>query len=270
MEKIKLAIIGCGNIGSAVLRFAVKELSGRVSAIYLWDTDAARMDVLVKELKNPQAAKDMGSAVSDADLIVECVSPRVASELLNLSVKKKKDLIVLSAGGLLGKEKLLEEADVKGVKIIVPSGALAGIDALKAAKMAGISRVTLTTRKPPASMRGVKYLMEKGVNVDEIRTETVVFDGPAKDAIKYFPANINVSIILSLAGIGPEKTKVRIVVSPEFTTNSHEVVVEGASGTIKTLTDNVPSPINPKTSYLAVLSATAALKGYFQTVRIGN
>lgn len=129
---------------------------------------------------------------------------------------------------------------------------------------------TITTRKAPRSIKGAPYLLENNIDVEKITRETLVFEGNALDAVKGFPKNINVSALLSISGIGPEKTKVRIIVSPKYTKNIHEIEVNGKAGTIRTRTENVPSPDNPKTSYLAVLAAIASLRGYFDSVRIGT
>ncbi|MFQ5952709.1 MAG: aspartate dehydrogenase domain-containing protein, partial [Candidatus Omnitrophota bacterium] len=137
-------------------------------------------------------------------------------------------------------------------------------------RQAGIESVTITTRKPPKSIKGAPYLSENNIDVEGIKEETVIFEGNALDAIKGFPKNINVSALLSIAGIGPEKTRVKIVVSPEYTRNTHEIEVKSKAGTIKTRTENVPSPDNPKTSYLAALAAIASLRGYFDSIKIGT
>jgi len=269
-EKINIGIIGCGNIGSALARACSREFPEYISGINLWDTDKDKPDALAKELEIAETSESEEALITSSDLIVEAVSPEVAGRLAERAVRDKKDILIVSIGGLLGREDLLERADIEGIRLMLPSGAIAGIDAIKAAKQAGIDSVTLTTRKPPASLKGAEYLIRNGIDIDEIDRETVIFEGSACEAIKVFPKNINVSVLLSIAGIGPENTKVKIITSPDFTGNSHEVVVKGRSGTITARTDNVPSPENPKTSYLAILSVVAAVKDYFKTVRIGS
>lgn len=198
------------------------------------------------------------------------MAPFIVKELLRKAVRKRKDILIMSVGGVLGNEKLLDAAAKKGIRVIMPSGAISGIDALKAAKKTGIESVTITTRKPPKSLSNIKYLTDKGVDVSAVSGETVLFEGNVTDAVKAFPKNINVSALLALAGIGPEKTKVKIVTSPEYTRNVHEIEIRGSAGTVLTRTENVPSEKNPGTSYLAVLSAKSALDQYFSTVQIGS
>ncbi|MBF0252367.1 MAG: DUF108 domain-containing protein [Candidatus Omnitrophica bacterium] len=268
--KKTLGIIGCGNIGTIIVRSYEKQLSDVVSKINLFDIDNIKMTALSKEAACSVAAQDMEELIMHSDIVVEAVSPRLVPEVLELCIKHSKDILVMSVGGILECEELIELARHKHINVILPSGAIAGIDAVKTAKISGIENVTITTRKPPKSLKGVAYLEQKGIDIDLIKKETVIFEGTAREAIKIFPQNINVSVILSLAGIGPDKTKVRIITSPEFTGNSHEIQVKAASGTITTIADNVQSPDNPKTSYLAGLSAVAALKQYCDPIKIGT
>ena len=270
MTRKKLGIIGCGNIGSALVRTAAGEMAGRISEIILRDIDPQKTALLEKELSVARAASDAEEVMETADLIIEAVSPSLARELVKKAVRKKKDILVMSVGGMLDNMELLQEARRKAVRILLPSGAVSGIDALKAARIGGIDSVTLTTRKPPASVKDAPYLAEKGIDIMSVAKKTVIFEGNAASAVKAFPRNINVSALLSIAGIGAQRTGVRIIVSPEYKTNIHEIEIKGISGTIITRTENIPSPENPKTSYLAVLSAIAALREYFDTVRVGT
>lgn len=270
MDKKILGIIGCGNIGAALAEAASRDMPEYISDILLWDIDGAKLDRLEKKLAMAERASDIEELVRKAHLVVEAVSPDLAKTVLEKAVESGKDVLLMSIGGVLGEERLLDAARKKGIKVILPSGAISGIDALKAAKIGGLESVTITTRKPPESLKGTPYLENRGIDVGLIKNETVLFEGNAEDAIKAFPKNINVSAILSLAGIGPRKTMVRIISSPRYTKNTHEIEIRGRSGTIFTRTENVPSPENPKTSYLAVLSAIASLREYFDTVKIGT
>jgi len=270
MGKKNIAIIGCGAIGTALVKHASDKMKESVAEILVFDTDAERVNSVKEKVSNVKAAASVEEAVDRADLVVEAASAAVVPEVLELAIEKKRDVMFMSIGGILGSESMLEAAREKGVKVLLPSGAIAGVDALKSARIAGIESVTITTRKPPRSVAGAPYLSENGIDVDAIKEETVIFEGNAREAMKGFPKNINVSALLSIAGIGADDTRVRIIVSPEYDRNSHEVEIRSSAGTIRTRTDNVPSPDNPKTSYLAALAAMAALEGYFDTVRIGT
>ncbi len=270
MAKKTIGIIGCGAIGTALAEYAANELRSRVDKILLWDRDIGISSILEEKSENILVAESMDDLAEKADLVIEAASPAAVPEVFKAALARRKDIMIMSIGGVLGNEKLLDSAREKGARVMLPSGAISGVDALKASAVAGLESVTITTRKPPRSVKGAPYLSEKGTDVDAIKEETVIFEGNALEAIKGFPKNVNVSALLSLAGIGPERTKVRIVVSPEYTRNTHEIEIVSGAGKVFTRTENLPSPSNPKTSYLAALSAITSLRDYFDTVRIGT
>ncbi len=270
MQAKTIGIIGCGVIGSQLAEYAEKNLQSCIDKIILWDCDQQKVETLAGKIANTMLAGGLDEVVEKSDLIIEAASPVVVPDLLKTAIEKGKDVMVMSIGGFLGNESLLDAAREKGIRVMLPSGAIAGIDALKAARIAGIESVVITTRKPPRSVQGAPYLSDKGIDVEAITGEEVIFEGNALEAVKGFPKNINVSALLSIAGIGAERTGVRIVVSPEYTRNTHEIVVNSKAGILSMRTENVPSPDNPKTSYLAVLAAIASLREYFDTVRVGT
>ncbi|MDP8299754.1 MAG: aspartate dehydrogenase [Candidatus Tantalella remota] len=265
-----VGIIGCGAIGSALAAHVSEKMSDKIEKMILCDVDGEKVKDLAAKTANAEACSDIGETIEKSDLVIEAVSPVVAPEVLKSAISKNTSVMLMSIGGLLDNEDLLDEARSAGVKVLLPSGAISGIDAIKAARVSGIESVTITTRKAPKSLTGAPYLADKGIDVDSIDDETVIFEGSAREAIKGFPKNVNVAVLLSLAGIGVDKTKVRIVVSPDYTSNTHEIEVISAAGTVATRTQNVPSPTNPKTSYMAALAAITALEGYFDSVSIGT
>jgi aspartate dehydrogenase len=161
--------------------------------------------------------------------------------------------------GALADGQLLASLQSSRGRIYIPTGAIAGIDAIRAVKHL-LDSVTLTTTKAPKALAGAPFFETSDIKLDAIGEKTVIYEGPAADAVKKFPANVNVAAVLSLAGIGFEKTRVRIVADPAFTTNQHEIAATGSFGTFHFTVNNVPSPGNPKTSYLAVLSAIECLR----------
>ena len=214
---------------------------------------------------------NLDSLVKISDLVVESASPKVSGEIVEKCLDKRKDVIVMSIGGLVLKYKeLFKKAKKIGVNIYLPSGAICGLDGMKALSLSKIRSVVLVTRKPIKSLKGAEFFEKSNISLDEIKTEKTVFIGDARQAIKNFSKNINVAVLLSIAGLGAKKTKVKIVTSPRFKTNSHEVIIESEAGRIRTLCENVPFKENPKTSYLAALSAMATLKNIFSSVKIGN
>jgi aspartate dehydrogenase len=270
MAKLKVGLIGCGAIGMELAKACQDRLRNKANLYAVCDVDEKKADVLAKSLKGKVLVLKLDEIVRRTDLIVEAASASVSADVLSRCIKSKKDCMIMSVGGLVGKEELLEVARKGGINVYIPSGAICGIDALKAACMGRVDSVRLTTRKPPKGLQGAPYLKEKNINIFDIKKETVIFEGSAEDAVKGFPQNVNVSATLSLAGIGAKKTIVRIVTSPAYTTNTHEVEISGNFGKITTRTDNVPSKTNPKTSELAILSAIATLKGITRSVRVGT
>jgi len=246
---MKIGIIGCGVIGQELIK-TVDNLDG-MDLVGIFDLDKERAGERFLELDE---------LVDSSDLVIEAASPDAVPEVLGKAIDKGKDVMIMSVGGLL--------KDPADINVYLPSGAICGLDGVKSASVGKIESVTLTTTKPPKGLEGAPYIVENNVDLN-VSEKTVIFEGSAADAVKGFPKNINVSAVLSTAGIGPERTKVKIVVDPAADKNMHEIEVIGEFGRLTTKTENVPSPQNPKTSYLAVLSAVATLKQISSNIRIG-
>jgi aspartate dehydrogenase len=210
--------------------------------------------------------------VDACDIVIESACAEVSFAFAQKALKKKKDIMVMSVGGILDKSgRLFDLARKNKARIILPSGAVCGLDALKSAMIGDIKRLSLTTRKPPAGLKGAPFIQSHNIDLDAITGETVIFDGPASLAVRAFPKNINISALLSIAGLGAEKTFVKIITSPEYTVNSHEVLIEGDFGKITCVCENTPCANNPKTSFFACLSAFSALKQTLDNyVKIGS
>jgi len=266
----KIGIIGCGNIGTEIARAVDKgDINVEISGCY--DILEKKYDAMIKKLKNIKPPfLPMEEVVKKSNLVIECAAKDAVRNIFEEAIKYYKDIVFLSAGGVLDCMDLVEDAKKKMINMYIPSGAVVGIDGLDAAKYIGIKQVTLITRKPPDAFKGNKYLQAKKIDINNISVETVVFDGTAKEAVNDFPANINVAATLSIAGIGPEKTKVKIIIDPFVKTNIHEIIVEGDFGRFKTITENLPSPENPKTSYLTSLSVIVLIKKLVEPLHIGT
>lgn len=267
---LKISIVGCGAIGSALAEAIENKFKGKAELIALCDIDKEKAKSLAAKLKAEPQILAIDELISTSDLIIEAASREIVPELVKKCLLNNKSIMVISIGGLIDQEGLFELAEKSNGRIYLPSGALCGLDAVKAAHEATIDKVELITRKPPQGLKGAPYFKDKNIDLDHIDKETVVFSGSAKEAIKGFPKNINISALLSLAGIGPEKTIVKIITSPEYKRNSHQIIVEGEFGRLEAKTDNIPSPQNPKTSYLAVLSCISRLREILSHVKIGN
>jgi aspartate dehydrogenase len=269
---LKVGIVGCGAIGSSIAMAVVKDFSKQAELSALYDVDPLKSEKLAKKIKKMQLrVGSLEGLIRKSDLVVEAASAKSSFDIAKVTLILKKDVMIMSVGGIVKGFSTLHKLAVKNnCKVYIPSGAISGIDALKAAKMGRIKKVTLTTTKSPDSFNGVKYVEEKGINLKNINKEVVLFSGRAADAVKYFPQNINVAAVLSLAGIGADKTLVRVVASPKVKRNVHEIRIKSFAADISTRTENVLHPNNPKTSYLAVLSAIATLKGIMEPIKIGT
>jgi aspartate dehydrogenase len=268
MRKLKVGIIGCGTIGSEIAMACCGTLKEKFSLIAICDVDHEKAAGLRNRLSKGVLILNLDALIGKADLVVEAASAKISAEILEKCIKRGKDVLIMSVGGLIGREAFLKSA-LKS-RVYIPSGAICGIDGLKSASSGRIDSVTLTTRKPPKALEGAPYIKEKGIDLVGMTAETVIFEGSAEDAIKGFPQNVNVSAVLSLAGIGAAKTRVRIVVTPGSSKNVHEIEITGDFGRISTRTENVPSKTNPKTSALAMLSAISTLGAIAEGVRIGT
>lgn len=271
MAKLKIGIVGCGAIGSSLAKFITRDFSRKAKLAALYDLDPQKALKLSKLTGGPPVAGNLARLIRRSDLVIEAASKDHSFAIASQALKAGRDCMIMSAGGVIDKIKdLAGLADRHSAKVFIPSGAISGIDALKAARIAGLKQVTLTSSKNPASFAGVKYLEKKGIALQSIKKDKLLFSGSARQAVKFFPQNINVAAILSLTGMGAEKTKVRIVASPDLKNNLHEIEIVSCAGRIRTRTENVLHPDNPKTSFLAVLSAIAVLKQLVEPVRIGT
>ncbi len=270
-RKIKIGIVGCGTIGTQLAQAIEERFSEQAELFALCDIDKARAEKVKASSSSGPAVLSIDELIKVCDLIIEAASAAVSYEVAEKALEHSKDVMIMSIGGILDRyEQLFSLAQTKGCRIYLPSGALCGLDAVRAASMAKINTATLITRKPLQGLAGAAYLAQKKINLAGIKKETVIFKGTALEAIKGFPKNINVCAVLSLAGIGAQETRVEIITSPDYKANIHEIRVEGDFGKLVARTENVPTPANPKTSFLASLSAIAALKNILEPVKIGT
>ena len=268
---MKVGLIGCGTIGSLLATTIDKEIP-RLRLIAVHDQDKGKARKLAESLyTKPALALDVEEVVELSDLVIEAASPEIVGDLLKLVLKKKKDLMIMSVGGVLEHLELLEKVEKFGQsRVFFPSGAIAGLDGLNAARQGDIQSVTLVTSKPPQAFAGAPYVIQNRIDLNSITNPAVIFEGSSREAVRGFPRNINVSAILSLAGIGMDKTKVKIIADPSLVRNTHRIMIQGDFGDIEIKVENVPSPANPKTSMLAALSAIAMLKKIVNSVKIGT
>jgi aspartate dehydrogenase len=204
-----------------------------------------------------------------ADIVIECAPSKLLRSIVAPFVSSGKTAIVLSAGALLDHEDLIELAEQHGGQIVVPTGALIGLDAVTAAAMGKIHSVRMVTRKPINGLAGAPYIVENNIDIAGIIEPLKIFDGTARQAAKGFPANLNVAVALSLAGIGPDQTRLEIWADPTVTRNVHRIEVESDSARFSMAIENIPSE-NPRTGRITAQSVIAYLRKQRASLRVGT
>lgn len=271
MRSLKLGIVGCGAIGSRIAVSVRKELKNRFLVSALYDIQTGKASDLSSRLGTKSLVKNsFDQLVKESDLVVECVNTPATVDIVRKSIRAGKNIMVMSIGRLSAHPSVFALARKKGISLLLPSGSIAGLDAVKAATLAGKVSAILTTRKPPAGFQGNTYLLSRKISLEGIAKEKILFEGSALEAVRRFPQNINVAAVLRLA-LGPASSlRVRIIADPLVKSNIHEIVLNGPAGRVVTRTENNVCPDNPKTSYLAVLSGIQTLKQYFDCIKIGT
>ena len=255
--------MGCGAIGGELAGAICAGRAGAASVTALFDVAAGATERLSRQLPSPvtcHSSFDSFLTHPGLQLVVES-APQDAVRADAASVLAAgKDMIVMSAGTLVDEDLFLGLARLcegTGSRLMIPSGALGGIDAIRASRP-HLRAVTLTTTKPPRALQGSPGFRDW--EAGNLAQAAVVFEGPALEAVRLFPANVNVAATLSLAGLGPEQTVVRIVADPAAEGNTHEIEAVGAFGVMRFTLENQPHPDNARTSYLAVLAALETLR----------
>jgi len=271
-----VGLIGCGAIGT-VLACAIDDgQAGNARLVMIYDLTAKKCKILCEKLVcKPKIAKSFEELVTceDVGLIIEAASQEAVRTYASRALRAGKDLMIMSVGALVDSELVREVrryAIEGGKRVYIPSGAIAGLDGVKAAVIGKVDSVTLRTRKPPEGLKDAPYVKEKKMRLQKLENPTLIYEGPASKACKLFPANVNVAASLALAGIGVERTKVQIIADPFIRRNIHEIKVKGEFGELKINIRNIPMTDNPKTSQLAALSAIATLKKISEPLTVGT
>jgi aspartate dehydrogenase len=266
---LKVAIAGLGAIGAALAR---RLGAGAVADVVLVAVAARDREKARATLGPPLEhveVRDLADLAAVADIVVECAPARILGEVVRPVLEAGKKVMVLSVGALLSHPELIDLARRSGGQIIVPSGALLGLDAVSAAAEGIIHSVRMVTRKPVNGLVGAPYLIEHGIEIEGITEPLRVFEGSAREAAKGFPANLNVAVALSLAGIGPDRTRLEIWADPHLKRNTHRIVVDSDSASFEMTIENIPSE-NPKTGRITALSVIAALRKLTSPLRVGT
>jgi aspartate dehydrogenase len=271
---MRAGIIGAGTIGRLVLEHAARgEMEGIEVVCLLARPSSVRGKALAQEYGIALATGFEGMLERGVEVVVEAASHEAVREYGVPLLERGATLIVLSGGALCDDALRLrvEQAARRGGGLLyVPSGGIGGLDALKAACAAGVDEVTIAVTKPPAAWKGIPHVVGLGVDLDRLEGPLVLFDGPARAGVPLFPANVNIAAVLSMAGIGFDRTRLKVVADPGLKLNTHYIEIRGRTGNISIKLENVPDPANPKTAWLACYSALAALRQAKSPVRYGT
>jgi aspartate dehydrogenase len=272
---MRVALLGGGTIARLVLQHCppgieIVALSGRKAET---TRPASRGERLAREFGIPYVIGREALLAARPAAVLEAASHDAVREHLVPLLGAGVSVIVLSAGALAD-DRLRVQAERaaadSGALFYVPSGGIGGLDALKTACLAGVHEVSIQVAKPPAAWKGIAYVEKLGVDLDRLQSPETLFEGPAREGVPHFPQNVNIAAVLSLAGIGMDRTRLKVVADPGLSLNTHTIRVSGASGRMTIVLENVPAPENPKTSWLACYSALAALGSLQSKVRYGT
>jgi aspartate dehydrogenase len=270
---VRVALAGAGAIATVLIDGIARGSAGpaRVTAIGRPDREAASVDVRARR-QSAAAFADLERLPDHASLVIEAAGPDVVRRYAAGWLERGADVMVLSAGALVDPgftRELRATARAHQRRILVPSGAIAGIDGIRAGALGGLRSLRLRTTKPPRGLAGAPHVVSNAIDLDALTAATTIFEGSVADAVRAFPSNVNVAAVLDLAGSGVE-VRVSVVADPAATANVHEIEAAGDFGTFTVRLDNAPSPANPKTSALAPLSALAMLRRLSENLWVGS
>ncbi|HEY0567517.1 MAG TPA: aspartate dehydrogenase [Xanthobacteraceae bacterium] len=268
MPHIRIAIAGLGAIGRVLARRLADGMPG-VALACVAVRDRAKAEAWLNDQKIDVPIVPLEDMPLHADLAVECAPAALIEQICRPMLAAGKQVIVLSCGALLPRPELIELARQNGGRIIVPTGALLGLDAVVAAAEGTINSVRMVTRKPPKGLVGAPYLIANDISVEGLNEPKRVFSGSAREAAAGFPANVNVAAALSLAGIGPDRTTIDIWADPGVERNCHSIEVDADSARFTLAIENVPSE-NPKTGKIVALSVLATLRKLGAPMAVGT
>lgn len=265
---LKVGIAGLGAVGLGVARRLDGGIPGLVlAAVAVRDRDKARRNLPGVGARIPVVLAEV--LAKSCDVVVECLPPLLFRPVALSVIDEAKIFMPLSVGQLLANWDLVERAKQAGARVLAPTGALLGLDAVRAAAEGTIHSVTMITRKPPSGLEGAPYLLERGISLKDLKEPKRIFDGSAREGARGFPANVNVAAALSLAGIGPDKTRLEIWADPALTRNTHRIEVDADTARFSMSIEGIPSE-NPRTGRIVPLSVVAALRGLVAEIRIGT
>src|SRR5512136_941148 len=265
---LRVGIAGLGAVGREVAKRLIAGVPGlSLVAVAVRNVEKARR--VLPQVGDSIVVRKATELANDCDIVVECLPPALFREVATSAIDKGRIFMPLSVAQLLENSDLIERAKLKGARILVPTGALIGLDAVRAAAEGTIHSVKMVTRKPPAGLEGAPYLREHGISVSDLKKALKVFDGSAREGARGFPTNVNVAAALSLAGIGPDRTQLEIWADPAITRKTHTITVDSDTARFTMTIENIPSE-NPRTGKNVAPSTVAALRALVSELKVGT
>ncbi len=268
-HELKVGIAGLGTIGSKVAEVLDRGIPGLLLVAVHTRTESTALEHM-RNYKSEVPLVSAGELAEQADIIVDCVPKQGFRAVVEPGLKAGRTIVTVSGAALLANEDLIDLAEKHGGRLILASGALLGLDAIRAAAEGEIYSVTMVTRKPPKSLQGAPHLVENKIEVSNLAEPLLVFKGSAYDGAIGFPSNVNVAAAVGLAGIGARNTQLEIWADPCRTRNTHTIRVDADSARFEMTIENIPSESNPGTSKITALSVITALRGLVQSLKVGS
>ncbi|HEY4371860.1 MAG TPA: aspartate dehydrogenase [Burkholderiales bacterium] len=265
----KVAVGGLGAIGAVLAKKLDEGIEGLELAA-VSGRDVAKAERFVAGLKKPVKVLPLEQLAEVADIIVEAAPSSVMDQIALPALKAGRWLVVSSVGALARSPQYVELAREHGARIFAPTGALIGLDAMLAAREGKVHSIKMITRKPPNGLEGAPYLVANNISVKDLKEPLRVFTGTASEAIKGFPANVNVAVALGLAGVGPDKTSIEIWADPGVDRNVHRIEVDSDAARFSMMIENIPSEENPRTGKITALSVIALLRKMASPLAVGT
>ena len=267
-QPLNVGIAGLGAVGLDVARRLIAGVPGlKLAAVAVRDPEKAHR--ALPQVGDSIPVRKTTELAEYCDIVVECLPPALFRDVAVSAIDKGRIFMPLSVAQLLEHGDLVERARKNGARILVPTGALIGLDAVRAAAEGTIHSVKMVTRKPPAGLEGAPFLLKQGISVSGLKEPLKVFDGSAREGARGFPANVNVAAALSLAGIGPDRTRLEIWADPTVTRNTHTITVDADTARFTMTIENIPSE-NPRTGKSVAPSTVAALRALVSELKIGT